>query len=116
MAGGVLVTGDSSLMGPALAVVRPSSVLLQKTEPKSTSARNVWPGRLSSLETVGDRVRTSITSTPPLLADITPQAVAEMRLSAGDRLWVSLKATDIDTYPNATPPPARDDDLNPHGS
>ena len=114
--GGVLVTGDSSLTGPALAVVRPSSVLLQKTEPKSTSARNVWPGRLSSLETVGDRVRASITSTPPLLADITPQAVAEMRLSAGDRIWVSLKATDIDTYPNVTPPPARDDDLNPHGS
>jgi molybdate transport system ATP-binding protein len=101
--GGLLVTGDSSLTGPALAVLRPSSVLLQTTAPHPSSARNVWPGRLAALETIGDRVRVTIASAPQLLADVTPQAVAEMRLSAGDDVWVSVKATDIDTYPDIYP-------------
>lgn len=103
--GGVLVTGDSALTGPTLAVVRPSSVLLQKAEPGPSSARNVWPGRLASLEAMGDRVRVSIEGPPTLLADVTTQAVAEMRLTAGDHIWVSLKATDINTYPEVAPVP-----------
>jgi molybdate transport system ATP-binding protein len=98
--GGQLRTADRTLAGPVVAVVRPSAVLIFPSEPGLSSARNVWPGRLSALEALGDRVRVTIASTPPLLAEITTQAVAELRLRAGDPVWVSVKATDIATYPD----------------
>jgi molybdate transport system ATP-binding protein len=34
-----------------------------------------------------------------VLADVTTAAVAELRLVQGQRLWVSLKATEISAYP-----------------
>jgi len=99
--GGRLAIGDSHLRGPVLAVVRPSAVVIHPSEPGASSARNVWPGRLASLEAIGDRVRVTVAGAPTLLADITGQAVAELRLIAGDEVWVSVKATDIETYPAA---------------
>ena len=96
--GGRLTTGHAGLTGAALAVVRPSAVLLHSSEPGPSSARNVWPGRMTSLEALGDRVRLTIAGRPTLLADVTTQAVADLRLSPGDPVWVSVKATDIDLY------------------
>jgi len=92
-------TADRTLTGPALAVVRPSSVLVSTAPPRGSSARNTWPGRITGLEALGDRVRVEVASTPPLLADVTASAVAELRLSAGDPVWVSVKATDVEVYP-----------------
>lgn len=96
--GGHLVTADTELTGPALAVVRPSSVIIQSAPPVASSARNVWPRRIEFLESLGDRVRVTLAGDPPLHADITTTAVADMRLAAGDDVWVSIKATDITTY------------------
>jgi molybdate transport system ATP-binding protein len=104
--GGVLSMCNPHLTGPALAVVRPSAVLISTTKPGPSSARNVWPGRLSALEALGDRVRVTVASVPPLLADITTQAVADLRLAPGDQVWVSCKATDIETYPDRPVPPS----------
>lgn len=97
--GGRLAVADGSLAGPALAVVRPSAVLVQTARPGPSSARNVWPGQVTALEALGDRVRVAVQGTPAVLADITPQAVAELRLAAGDLVWLSAKATDIECYP-----------------
>ncbi len=36
---------------------------------------------------------------PPLLADVTPAALAELRLEPGVTVWASFKATDVETYP-----------------
>ncbi len=102
--GGQLATGDTALTGRALAVVRPSAVVLHTSQPGLSSARNVWPATLGSLEALGDRVRLTITGPPQLLADVTTQAVAELRLTPGDPIWVSVKATDIDTYPSPPVP------------
>ncbi len=110
--GGVLRTEDRALTGPVLAVVRPSAVLLQRAEPVVTSARNTWAGQVRSLEPTGDRVRVGVVGPPDLLVDVTPQAVAELQLSVGDRVWTSAKATDLEVYPalasgrtSASPPP-----------
>jgi molybdopterin-binding protein len=32
-------------------------------------------------------------------AEVTPQAVAELGLTAGARVWASVKATEITVYP-----------------
>ena len=98
LGGGELVIADTTLEGPALAVVRPSALQLQRTRPVEPSARNVLPGRIGSVEPVGDRVRVSLDSTPALLADITAGALAAMRLVPGDDVWITLKATDVEAY------------------
>jgi molybdate transport system ATP-binding protein len=107
--GGTLVLPDASLTGAALAVVRPSSVLLSTTEPHDSSARNVFPGHLTSMESFGDRVRVGIDGPPSLTADVTPAAVAELRLRPGSAVWVSLKATDLEAYPDVATSPAQVD-------
>jgi molybdate transport system ATP-binding protein len=93
-----LVTAEPALNGAALAVVRPSSVLVSTAPPATSSARNVWPRRIAALESVAGRVRVTFDGTPTLHADITAAAVAEMRLATGDRVWASVKATDITAY------------------
>ncbi len=40
-----------------------------------------------------------VDGTPPALVDITPAAVTELDLTAGAPVWLSAKATDLDTYP-----------------
>ena len=63
------------------------------------SPRNVWAGRIAGLELLIDRVRVQVEGTPPALVDITPAAVTELDLTAGAPVWLSAKATDVDSYP-----------------
>ena len=35
----------------------------------------------------------------PVLADVTPAAVAELGLAPGEPVWVSVKATEVQVYP-----------------
>lgn len=99
-----LVTSDSARTGPAIAVIRPSSVLVSSARPTSTSARNIWQRRVQSLQAIGDRIRITFAGSPPLHADITTGAAAELRLAAADVVWVSIKATDISTYADPLAP------------
>jgi len=41
---------------------------------------------------------------PDLLADVTPEAVAELRLAPGSPVWLSVKATAVRTYAGAGAP------------
>ncbi len=95
-----LVTADTERNGPTIAVIRPSAVLVSVTAPTSSSARNVWPRRVQALQALGDRVRITFSGEPPLHADITAAAAAQLRLAAADAVWASVKATDIITYPD----------------
>ncbi|GAA2956212.1 hypothetical protein GCM10020227_24170 [Streptomyces flavovirens] len=60
------------------------------------SPRNVWPGTVREITTSGSRLRVLITSdeAPDLVAEITPQAVTELRLAEGADVWTSVKATE----------------------
>ncbi len=101
--GTTLATADTTLAGPALAVIRPSSVLVAVAPPGTSSARNVWERRIAGLQVLGDRVRITFHGRPALVAEVTTAAVAELRLAAGDTVWASVKATDITTYGDASP-------------
>jgi molybdate transport system ATP-binding protein len=85
--------------GRVLLALRPSAISLHTEKPMHSSPRNVWPGRIAGLELLIDRVRVQVDGTPPALVDITPAAVAELDLTAGAPVWLSAKATDLDTYP-----------------
>jgi molybdate transport system ATP-binding protein len=103
--GGTLVAAGVDDATPAglaslLVAVRPSSIVLHTSRPEHTSARNIWPGEVTGLEPLADRVRVEIAGAPGALVDITPDAVAELRLSEGRSVWLSVKATEVDVYPD----------------
>jgi molybdate transport system ATP-binding protein len=84
--------------GPAFVAIRPNAITLHRHQPEG-SARNVWPGEASDLNLVGDRARVRVSGSVPLIAEVTAASVAELHLAEGGTVWVSVKATDVDTYP-----------------
>jgi molybdate transport system ATP-binding protein len=92
----LVVPGAGS--GPALAMIHPHSVVLQR-EPPVGSARNVWPGTVSGVEPLGERVRVRLDGAVPLVAEITPAALAELGLGEGSTVFAAVKATDVSLYP-----------------
>ncbi|MGW1885892.1 ABC transporter permease [Streptomyces sp. NPDC001970] len=94
--GGTLVVADQLPVGTdALAIIAPEAVAVHRDKPTG-SPRNVWPGTVREITTSGSRLRVLISSeqAPDLVAEITPQAVAELGLADGTPVWTSLKATE----------------------
>ena len=105
--GGRLETADSAT-GEVFVTVRPSAVALHRHRPEG-SARNSWQGRVAGLEQHGDTVRVEVDGEPTVLADVTTAAVAELDLSPGAPVWVSVKATELHldaAQPQDASPPA----------
>lgn len=76
---------------------RPRDVTVSLRRPES-SARLAWPGAVASAQQHGDAVRLLVGTDPPLLADVTPQAAAELGLAPGREVWLSVKATAVRRY------------------
>ncbi|MFF6883024.1 ABC transporter permease [Streptomyces sp. NPDC012421] len=99
--GGTLVAAEPPSPGtPALAIVAPEAVSLHREKPAG-SPRNVWPGTVREITTSGSRLRVLVTSAeaPDLVAEITPQAAAELGLADGVSVWTSVKATETTVVP-----------------
>jgi molybdate transport system ATP-binding protein len=82
-----------------LVAVAPTAISLHVREPDAGSARNVWQGVISSLELLTDRVRVAVRGSPDALVDITPAALASLRLETGQDVWLTAKATEVIAYP-----------------
>ncbi|MEU5807840.1 ABC transporter permease [Streptomyces sp. NPDC047718] len=80
----------------ALAIIGPEAVSVHRDKP-SGSPRNVWPGTVREITSVGSRLRVLVGSTevPDLVAEITPEAAAELGLADGSAVWTSVKATEV---------------------
>lgn len=75
----------------------PRDVTVSLRRPEG-SARLQWQGSIASAQQHGDAVRLLVNSEPPLLADVTPQATAELGLTTGREVWLSVKATAVRRY------------------
>jgi len=95
--GGAVTVADTS-DGPVLLLVRPPAVGLHRHEPDGT-ARNQWPVEITGFDLLGDRVRVRLAGSVPLVAEVTPGAVADLGLQVGDAMWATVKATEITVYP-----------------
>jgi molybdate transport system ATP-binding protein len=85
--------------GRVFAVIHPRAVALHRAKPEG-SPRNVWNGRVTSLEGEGERVRARIEGAIPVVAEVTPRAVEALELRRGLEVWVSVKATEVTVYPD----------------
>jgi molybdate transport system ATP-binding protein len=84
--------------GEVFAVVHPHAVSLYRQPPAGTP-RNVWQGTAESLDLEGERVRVRVGGPLPIIAEVTPGAVADLQLGDGGPVWVSVKATEVVVYP-----------------
>ncbi|MFD8413145.1 ABC transporter permease [Streptomyces sp. NPDC059650] len=95
--GGRLVVAEALPEGAeALAIIGPEAVSVHRDRPGG-SPRNVWPGTVREITSVGSRLRVLVGSTevPDLVAEITPEAAAELGLVDGSAVWTSVKATEV---------------------
>ncbi|MFD9304280.1 ABC transporter permease [Streptomyces sp. NPDC060048] len=95
--GGSLVVAEALPEGAqALAIIAPEAVGVYRDRPGG-SPRNVWPGTVREITSVGSRLRVLIGSaqTPDLVAEITPEAAAELNITDGAEVWTSVKATEV---------------------
>lgn len=101
--GGVVRVGDATLVtadeldGDVFALVAPHAVALHRARPEGTP-RNVWRGRVATLDLEGSRVRVTVDGPLSLSADVTPAAVADLALEPGVEVWASVKATEVEVY------------------
>jgi molybdate transport system ATP-binding protein len=98
LASGQVVAVAGAEVGDVFVVVHPRAVAIHRTHPEG-SPRNVWSGRASNIELMGDRVRVRIDGVVPLVAEVTPAALRELNLVEGAEVWLSFKATDVGIYP-----------------
>ncbi len=84
--------------GPVHVLIHPNAVSLHMTRPEG-SPRNQWQGAIEGFDLLGDRVRVRVGGAVPLVAEITPAAVAALDLREGLEVWTAVKATEIETYP-----------------
>jgi molybdate transport system ATP-binding protein len=96
--GGHEVAAVSAEAGEVFAMIHPRAVSIHRKRPEG-SPRNVWPGRASSIELMGNRVRVRVDGDVPLVAEVTPGALKELDLVEGGEVWLSFKATDVGVYP-----------------
>lgn len=95
--GQVLAT-TSRAEGDVFAVIHPRAIVVHRARPEGSS-QNVWPGEALGIEPNGDTARLRVAGPLTAVAEITPRAVAELRLSEGGEVWISVKATEVSVYP-----------------
>ncbi|MEP4594168.1 MAG: TOBE domain-containing protein, partial [Ilumatobacter sp.] len=64
-------------------------------ERPSGSQRNVWQTTVDLIEPLGDTVRVTLATPMPVAVDVTPGAIASLRLTEGATVWAAVKATEI---------------------
>lgn len=84
--------------GDVFAVVHPRAVALH-VAPPSGSPRNTWQGTVAAIDLHRDHVRVHVQGPLPIVAQITPGALAELSLREGVAAWVSVKATEVELFP-----------------
>jgi molybdate transport system ATP-binding protein len=96
--GGSFVVPDHGEHGEVLVSVRPSAFTVSRQPLQVSSPRNVWPAQVVGLTLLADRVRLNLDGDPPALVDVTAAAVAELGLEPGSKVWLAVKATDLEVY------------------
>jgi molybdate transport system ATP-binding protein len=97
---GSIVVGAEAVEGEVFATVSPREITLYRERPEA-SAQNLFSGPIVELVPEppgGERVRVALGTTPPLVAEVTREAVAALELREGLVVYAGFKATGVRTY------------------
>jgi len=81
-----------------LVAIHPRAVALFPGRPQGTP-RNTWQATIDALDIHDDQVRVHLDGPIPIVAQITAAALADLALAEGSALWVAVKATEIEHWP-----------------
>jgi molybdate transport system ATP-binding protein len=98
MPGGPVVAAAGAESGEVFAVIHPRAIAVHRQRPEG-SPRNVWSGRATGIDLIGDRVRVRIDGEVRVVAEVTTASLKELDLGEGGQVWLSFKATDVGVYP-----------------
>lgn len=96
----IAASADASVphgAGPHRAAFAPSAVSLWPTRPEG-SPRNTWSVEVAQVEHTSRSARVHLTGEADLVADVTLDAVADLALSPGARVFATVKATEVTLY------------------
>jgi molybdate transport system ATP-binding protein len=71
--------------------VRSGDILLATSELHNTSARNILPGKIRSIEDTGYRVQVSVISGVKWVVSVTREAATELGLAQDKNVWIAFK-------------------------
>lgn len=103
-------TADDGLVAgrPAVAICTPRSVAVYREAPPAGSPRNLVEVTVAGVDVRGSAIQVRGVEQPDglpgLVADITADAAAELRLTPGDTVWFGVKAQEVTlraTHPGA---------------
>jgi molybdate transport system ATP-binding protein len=94
---GATLTVEGTTEGDAYASIAPQAIALYRERPVG-SPRNVWQSVIVDTDRSFDRVRVTFDDPLPLTAEITAGGFASLEIQQGDPVWISVKATEINTY------------------
>lgn len=89
-----LHVADHDLRGPVLAAIHPRAISVHRMQPEG-SPRNAWKTTVTLVESLGERVRLEVGEPLSLTAEVTPEAIGALEITAGSPVWLSIKATEI---------------------
>jgi molybdate transport system ATP-binding protein len=98
LADGGKLTIPEAEPGEVFVVIHPRAVALHRRQPEG-SPRNVWRGMIVAADDEGARVRVRVALPFALVAEVTRAAAAALEIDRGGEVWVTVKATEIATYP-----------------
>ena len=97
LADGTALVTSTPAEGEVSACFSPAAVTLTVGEPHG-SARNRWPGTVTSVAPHGAAVRVHLDAGAGLIADVTPASATQLGLVPGAEVWATVKATEISVY------------------
>jgi molybdate transport system ATP-binding protein len=95
--GAQVVVADHDITGDVYLAIHPRAVALQLDRPHG-SVRNQWPGRITTIDRLGDRVRVAIDGALTVVAEITREATQDLALEPGTPVIAAVKASEIQVY------------------
>jgi molybdate transport system ATP-binding protein len=95
---GATIMTSSEVEGSAFVAVPPTAVAIYRSAPDG-SPRNVWQATIADIDLLPDRARLRLDGPVPVVAEVTTAALDALELRTGDRVWVSVKATEVVPYP-----------------
>ncbi len=96
---GMTLQTASPASGDVLAVIAPRDIALY-LHPPAGSPRNSWSTRVAEVHLLGDRARVLLDPPIRMAAEITTVSMSTLGLTEGAPVWASVKATQIDVYPD----------------
>jgi molybdate transport system ATP-binding protein len=92
--GGGEVSATTPMTGPVAVSIYPWEIVIEPPRAQAVgSAQNRLLARVTSVTTVGNRVRVGLQASQPLVAEITQTAARSLRLAVGAQVSASWKAT-----------------------